>query len=313
LRWGRNKTGIHEMKTQKWEKHRINDSEMDEEDQMPERREAAEEGSRTLENTRRGVARLEVNPEEKSPKASKSIGEAVGKMVSKAKGGWSKVKSLLEGKKLVRAVGNGTLLLKEKDDTGVDMEEVMEEWEEDLMGGVVEVEEEEMMTEQESDKISEKESGRRGNGFEFLEELPVEEKDEELEEKRKEGRKRKREGEGECQDEGLLGTGGWKRREVGSRDAERWKRETGKWKEDQDGELRFVKDKEKIPLPEKYRLGLEGRGKFLNHSGKPKNNFGMNKSGLFASEKGGNEEGKNWISTFTKSGCIACRNEGGGG
>ncbi len=45
---------------------------------MPERREAEEEGSRTLENTRRGVARLEVNPEEKSSKASKSIGDAVG-------------------------------------------------------------------------------------------------------------------------------------------------------------------------------------------------------------------------------------------
>jgi hypothetical protein len=214
-------------------------------------------------------------------------------MVSKAKDGWGKIKSLLEGKKLVRTVGNGTLLLKEKDDTGMDTEEVMEEWEEDLMGRIVDVEEEEVMAEQEQDKTSEKEPGRRGYGFEFLEDLPAEEKDEELEVKRKEGRKRKREGEVECQDEGLLGMSGWRRREVESRDAERWRRETGKWKEDKDGEMKFVKEQEKIPLPENYRLGLEGRGKFLNHSGKPKNNFGMNKSGLFASGLGGSEEGKN--------------------
>jgi hypothetical protein len=74
-----------------------------------------------------------------------------------------------------------------------------------------------VMAEQEQDKISERELGRRAYGFEFLEDLPAEEKDEELEVKRKEGRKRKRESEAECQDEGLLGTAGWRRREVESR------------------------------------------------------------------------------------------------
>ncbi len=270
-----------------------------------------EAGSRSVEKTRREVARLEVDSEDKGKKASSSIGEAMERMVSKAKDGWGRIKSLLEGKKLVRTMENGKLLLKEKEDMGRDVEEVMEEWEEELMGGIIEVEEEEVVNGKEQDKVSEKEFGRRGQGFEFLEDLQPEEKDEELEVKRKEGRKRKRQGERDCQEEGLLGTAGWRRREGESRDAERWKREVGKWQKDEDGEMRFVKEQEKIPLPENYRLGLEGRGKFLNHSGKPKNNLGMNKSGLFVSGSGGIAEGKNWISTFTKSGCIACRNEGG--
>ncbi len=41
------------------------------------------------------------------------------------------------------------------------------------------------------------------------------------------------------------------------------------------------KEELKIPLPENYRLGLDGRIGFLNHSGKFKNNFGLNKGALF--------------------------------
>ncbi len=271
-----------------------------------------ESGSREVESTRREVARLEVDNDGSGSKVSSNIGGVMGRMVNKAEDGWSRIKSLLEGKKLVRQNASGKLLLKEKEDVGRESEEVMEEWEEDTMGGVIEIEEEEVRSEKGSDKGSDRVSITRGQGFEFLQDLELEEKDDELEIKRQEGRKRKRDGPGEEQEEGLLGMEGWKRREVESRDSERWKREVGKWQENEKGEREFVKEREKIPLPENFRLGLDGRGKFLNHSGKVKNNFGLNKEGLFASGQGVQGEGKNWISTFTKSGCIACRNEEGG-
>jgi hypothetical protein len=84
----------------------------------------------------------------------------------------------------VRQNASGKLVLKEKEDDGKETEEVMEEWEEDKMGGVVEVEEEEVRSEKGSDKGSETESMRRGRGFEFLKDLDTEEKDKELEVKR---------------------------------------------------------------------------------------------------------------------------------
>jgi hypothetical protein len=50
---------------------------------------------------------------------------------------------------------------------------------------------------------------------------------------------------------------------------------------------------------------------FLNNSSKFKNNFGINKEGLFPGGRDDKREEKNWLATFTKSGCIACRNEQG--
>jgi hypothetical protein len=49
----------------------------------------------------------------------------------------------------------------------------------------------------------------------------------------------------------------------------------------EDGVGSLKRELKKIPLPEEYKLGLESRGEFLNHSGKMKNNFGMNKRALF--------------------------------
>ena len=127
----------------------------------------------------------------------------------------------------------------------MESEVVMEEWEEDKMGGVIEIEEEEVRSEKGSEKGCDNVSVTRGMGFEFLEELDVEERDEELEIKRQEGRKRKRDGAMEEQENGLLGLEDWKSREAESRDSERWKREVGKWQEDEKGERKFVKEKEK--------------------------------------------------------------------
>ncbi len=49
----------------------------------------------------------------------------------------------------------------------------------------------------------------------------------------------------------------------------------------EDGVGSLKRELKKFPLPEEYKLGLESRGEFLNHSGKMKNNFGMNKRALF--------------------------------
>jgi hypothetical protein len=58
-----------------------------------------------------------------------------------------------------------------------------------------------------------------------------------------------------------------------------------------------------------YRLGLDRRGMGLNSSARQRNNFGTNKESLFP--KAGKEKGEkvNWTSTFTRGGCIACRDE----
>jgi hypothetical protein len=66
-----------------------------------------------------------------------------------------------------------------------------------------------------------------------------------------------------------------------------------------------------IPLPENYRLGLEERAGLVNHSEKNKNNFGMNRNALFPGGAGGKYDTRNWISTFTKSGCVVCREDNG--
>jgi hypothetical protein len=61
-----------------------------------------EDTTRTVERTRREVARMEVEDGCREQQASKRIGRTVDKMVSMAKEGWSKIKGLLDGKRLVR-------------------------------------------------------------------------------------------------------------------------------------------------------------------------------------------------------------------
>jgi hypothetical protein len=81
------------------------------------------------------VARMEVEDECMEKQASKTLGRTVDKMVSMAREGWSKIKGLLDGKKLVRDRDGSRLLLKEKTDEKEESEELMDEWEEQLMGG----------------------------------------------------------------------------------------------------------------------------------------------------------------------------------
>jgi hypothetical protein len=86
-----------------------------------------EETTRTVERTRREVARLEREEEGLNKQASKKIGHTVDRMVSLAWEGWSKIKGLLEGKRLVRDRDGGRILLKEKTGEKEESEEAMEE------------------------------------------------------------------------------------------------------------------------------------------------------------------------------------------
>ncbi len=177
-------------------------------------------------------------------------------------------------------------------------------------GGKVEVEIEEVGAEE--GNLSDRASVKRGVGFDFLEGIPDDEKVKELEDKKGECKKRKRGSELAGRRVEIGETTGWRIREEESRNSEKWKREVGTWKLNESGLSEKRKEELKIPLPENYRLGLDGRIGFLNHSGKFKNNFGLNKGALFPGGEDGKREGKNWLASFTKSGCVACRNDKGG-
>jgi hypothetical protein len=49
----------------------------------------------------------------------------------------------------------------------------------------------------------------------------------------------------------------------------------------------------------------------LNHSGRPRKNFGSGREPLFPGGKNGKQECRNWVASFTKSGCLSCRDEQG--
>jgi len=100
----------------------------------------------------------------------------------------------------------------------------------------------------------------------------------------------------------LLGTPGWEDREKREKGDKRWVREVV-----DGGNV----SSEGIPLPEHYRLDLEKRGPVLNNSLRLWNGMGNKKGALFSKGGGLRGEDKNWLATFTKAGCIACRGEDG--
>ncbi len=75
--------------------------------------------------------------------------------------------------------------------------------------------------------------------------------------------------------------------------------------------LQFTAWLEDMELPEEYRIGLEKQGEKMNNSSRGRNGFGGNRKALFP--KAGVEKGedRNWLASFTKAGCIACRDENG--
>jgi len=108
----------------------------------------------------------------------------------------------------------------------------------------------------------------------------------------------------------LAGGERWDKREEAVKGGKRWRRVVVKqgWEGD---ELTEMEVSEGIPLPKLFKLGLEEKGVHLNNSDRPVNNFGVGKNPLFPIVGGGGEEGKNWIASFTRQGCVGCVSEDG--
>jgi hypothetical protein len=246
----------------------------------------------TVEKTRRGVERMEVEEDLNKTKASVSAGRLKERLTSAAREGWSKVMNRLRGRELKRE--GGELVVEKRmqsvsDEVGKSLlsEEVRGEWMDESEAGTVEVEVVEEEKEADSMSVRSSDSKKIRAGFGFLDKMEDEERDEELDRVRSTGRKRKR-GDGETEEKkGLIGTAGWEWREREGTGEKRWKRETTGWTVGEKGEKVSTKTWEKVPLPECFRLGLEERGKRMNHSGRPKNNFGVNKAPLFPGGKDG--------------------------
>jgi hypothetical protein len=63
---------------------------------------------------------------------------------------------------------------------------------------------------------------------------------------------------------------------------------------------------ERFLLSEEFRLELDERGVNLNHSGEGgKTTLGL--ANRLVSGGGGGFDTKNWLETFTKSGCVVCK------
>jgi hypothetical protein len=135
------------------------------------------------------------------------------------------------------------------------------------------------------------ESRRMRMGFDFLENMKEDTVDEDLEKTIKSDKKWKRQEDVTEVRTGMDGIIGWEWREREGREEKRWKREIVEEScVGPDGEWVKETRMEKIPLPDSFRLGLDGRGQKLNHSGRPKNNFGANKEPLFPGGKNGRQE-----------------------
>jgi hypothetical protein len=232
-----------------------------------------------------------------------------GKIAAVAREGWAKIRMKLQGKGLKR---DGSVLFVEEKGRAAGQsertEEMEGEWTEEGIGGFIHVEEVEGK-EQETGSIGSGESRRTKAGFEFLGEIPDDKEDAELEEVRKTDRKRKRTTSKDRVVVGMEGVPGWEWREREGREEKR-RAVVTVCVEDDGTKVREVR-MEKIPLPEHFRLGLDDRGKQLNHSGRPNNNFGIKKEPLFPGGKDGKQESRNWFASFTKSGCLSCRDEDG--
>jgi hypothetical protein len=215
------------------------------------------EEPKRVEETRRGVAKMAVDESGHEKTASTMLGV----MAEKAKNGWEKVKKLMEGKKVVRMAGEGgkIMVVKQTDR----LEEAVtskSEWDEDIMGGTVEIEDVTGGTEESrerDDRVSIGSGTRSGGGIlEFMEDVEVESRDISLDDKVDEGRKRKREDDGPPnRKKGLNGLPGWERRSKMTREDDRWKRTVVSWEEDKKGQEVRKEVREKIPVPDGFDLG----------------------------------------------------------
>ncbi len=215
--------------------------------------------------------------------------------------------NMVKGKLLVRNREEGGMIVKERGeqlDYGEEAVE-LEDYLQDAEAGGIEIREEIVEKEEAKEYTMEDEGETSGcledNLYSFLDNIGEGRKDQEAERKRAETKKRKR-GDTEflVNMRGLLGTRGWEEREEKTKEERRWVRNVS-----ENGVVR----EEGMPLPEEYRLGLERRGEELNSSARAKNGMGTGRNAIFPKEGNQKGENKNWIASFTKAGCISCRND----
>jgi hypothetical protein len=115
-------------------------------------REKELEEPRRVEETRRGVAKMAMEEERRSNTASKLFGSVTGR----AKEGWSKVKKLMEGKRVTGAENGGIVIVGEGEKNEQAKLDRREEWDEKVMGGTVEIDE------VESETVDDARRGRTG-------------------------------------------------------------------------------------------------------------------------------------------------------
>jgi hypothetical protein len=146
----------------------------------------------------------------------------------------------------------------------------------------------------------------------FLDKIDKEERDKELDEQVGEGRKRKRvDGERTGRASGLRGLPGWERRSRSVRASGKWSLKVVSWEVSEDGKEDRCERMESITVPGSYELGREEKGMEMNNSGRLKNNFGLNREALFPAGQGRKSEMRKWMASFTKTGCVSCRDENG--
>jgi hypothetical protein len=258
--------------------------------------------------TRRKVEKMAVDENAQASGMIRSMAE-------KAKGGWDRMKKMLEGKRLVWKGSSGKMVAVTKDVDTKKAEERVVDLEDEMDGGTVELvgeEGEEEMEVSDGGSASGRETKEGWEDMGFLDSIETEERDIDLEEKMGEGRKRQRGEDGpKGRKPGLKGLPGWDRKSSAVKGSDRWKRKVVRKVETGEGRTEKEEVLEYIPLPETFDLGLEEKGLEMNNSGRLKNNFGRNKEALFAEGPGRKNETRNWLASFTKAGCVACRDETG--
>jgi hypothetical protein len=139
--------------------------------------------------------------------------------------------------------------------------------------------------------------------MDFLDRIDSEERDDELEAKMGEEKKRKRgEDDTRSREAGLKGLPGWERKSNAVTNSERWKRKVVSLEKTVEGQTVRKESVERIPVPDGFDLGREGKGLEMNNSGWLRNNFGTNREALFSAGTGKKTEMRNWIRASRKLG-----------
>ncbi len=159
---------------------------------QPMEMETGEKTPGRVEETRRRVEKMRVEEHGQASGVFRS-------MAGKAREGWDRMKKMLDGKKLIWKGNTGRMVAISENLAGSMEEGVAVDIGEELEGGTVEiVREEQGEVEVGVEQCGKSETGSGGwAGFDFLDNIEIEERDQELDAKMGEERKRKRGDDGE--------------------------------------------------------------------------------------------------------------------